>query len=133
MKKEFVQVYGYCVEGGVAGEIHRWGPTTYIRLSDIRRVAVYTTFDQLAPEGVCSIFQTHFGKQKHMEPFWDKFRYTLGDYSGFSPTCGQTKHGVHICMCDFSMVLPLVEVWTKTGKYFVAGDDRFRFVVVERK
>lgn len=128
-KKGFVQVYGHCVEDGVVVILPKHGPkTTRILTSTIRRVAVYSTFNQLCQEGVSSIFHTHLGVKKSMEQFWDQFCWILEERSGFSRTCGQKEHHVNKCACDFSMVLPLVEVWTKTGKYFVAGEDRFQFV-----
>lgn len=129
MKKEFVQVYGYCVEDGVAGDFAERGPDTQIRVADVRRIAVYTSFEQLSLGGVRSIFRTHLGENEYTHKFWKKFCLML--CTDFSCTCGNVLRGFDKCTCDFSKVLPLVEVWTKTGKYFVAGDDRFRFV--ERK
>jgi len=126
IKKEFVQVYGYCVEDDVAGVFEIFGPNAYIRLSDVRRVTIYTSFQQLCIDGVCTIFHT-WRVNKDLEAFWKEFCYKLRAYSGFSCICGGMRHGVNRCTCDISMVLPLVEVWTTTGKYFVTGDDRFRF------
>lgn len=130
IKKEFVQVYGYCIEDDVAGNISLNGGALYVRERDVRRIVVYRTFYALAPEGLGTIFHTH-RVNKNFEDFWKEFCYKLSANSGFSCTCKMIEHGLNRCTCDFSMVLPLVEVWTKTGKYFVAGDDRFRFV--ERK
>ena len=55
IKKEFVQVYGYCVEDGVAGVFEIFGPTVHIRLSDVRRVTIYTSFQQLCIDGLLQI------------------------------------------------------------------------------
>jgi len=126
IKKEFVQVYVYCVEDGVTGVFETFGPTTHIRLSDVRRVTIYKSFQKLCTDGARTIFHTHRVNKK-FEDFWNEFCYKLRANSGFSCTCHMIQHGVNQCTCDFSMVLPLVEVWTKTGKYFVFGDDRFRF------
>lgn len=128
IKKEFVQVYGYCVEDGVLGDLEpRLGPATHILASTIRRVAVYKTFNHLCPEDdVRSIFRSHLDGDDFRQ-FWKKFCYRLCACMNFSCTCDKLMHGFKECTCDLSIVLPLVEVWTKTGKYFVFGDDRFRF------
>lgn len=131
IKKEFVQVYGYCVEDGVAGDLWSRVSTTLIRLSDIRRIAVYNTFQQLSTNNDRSIFHTHVKEKDMSDHSLKKFCNGLSMNTSFSCKCEKLAYGFNQCTCDFSMVLPLVEVWTKTGKYFVAGDDRFRFV--ERK
>ncbi len=132
LKKEFVQVYGYCVEDGVTGDLWSRVSTTHIRMSDIRRFAVYNTFGQLATSNGRSIFHTHVQDDKDVSDHsWKNFCIGLCTSTSFSCKCEKMAYSFNQCTCDFSMVLPLVEVWTKTGKYFVAGEDRFRFV--ERK
>jgi hypothetical protein len=127
MKKEFVQVYGHCVEDGVAGEIARNGPATYVLEYDVRRVAVYRTFSHFFSDDCRSIFHTHLGRNE-IQHFWKRFCYNLITHANMSCSCGKLMDGFHQCECDYSMMLPLVEIWTKTGKYFVAGADRYRFV-----
>lgn len=134
IKKEFVQVYGYCVDDGATEELELDESITYVRASDVRRITIYKTFHELfVDDSAHTIFNACVAgnKDTDLSGIWKVFCNRLMGLAGFSCTCGGIKHGVQHCKCDFSVVLPLVEVWTKTGKYFVAGEDRFRFV--ERK